>query len=267
MINNPLISIITVCFNSERTIQRTFNSILNQSIKNFEYIIVDGKSSDNTINIINDYTNIFKDLGINTIVVSEKDNGIYDAMNKGIKLSNGQWLIFLNSDDWYLNNTVEIINKYINDKYDIICGGINGIKKINDKYYYRPITPELTKINLSMSLLHPATIIKKSVLEKFYFDTNFKIAGDWDLLKKLFNYNYRFLLINDILVNYMEDGISAKTNVKLRLEQYKIINSTNPIFAKIHLIKNLITQQIKNFIIIKRIKKNQFKDYIEFEDL
>jgi glycosyltransferase involved in cell wall biosynthesis len=270
MNTGPLLSIVTVCYNSDKTIRRTFDSILAQKVKEFQYIIIDGKSTDDTINIINSYIPIFQQHGINTKFISESDTGIYDAMNKGIKLSNGKWVVFLNSDDWYLNNSIDTIINNLDDKYDILAGGINAIKKVNDKYYYKPITPSILHLTKTMSLLHPATTVKKEILEKFYFDTKFKIAGDWDLLKKLLISNYKFLLINDILVNYMEDGISGHESLRLRIEQYKIVNTTRPIFAKYDLVKNiikLIRKKIKQLFGINKPIHKILKHYTEFHDV
>ena len=100
---NPYFSIITVCYNSEKTIERTITSLRNQSYQNFEYIIIDGGSTDSTLEIIK------KNLDVVSILVSEKDEGIYDAMNKGIDLASGEIIGIINSDDWYENDTLENI--------------------------------------------------------------------------------------------------------------------------------------------------------------
>ena len=104
----PLVSIITVCFNSEKTIQKTIQSLLNQSVTGFEYILVDGKSKDSTIEIIKSFENKFKEKGISYKWISEKDTGIYNAFNKGINLSKGKWISFLGSDDIYLKTAIEM---------------------------------------------------------------------------------------------------------------------------------------------------------------
>ena len=100
---NPLISIITVCYNAEGTIEQTIRSVLNQTYKNIEYIIIDGFSTDNTLNIIERYKDSI------AMVVSERDQGIYDAMNKGLSLAKGCFIGFLNADDWYDENALEIV--------------------------------------------------------------------------------------------------------------------------------------------------------------
>ena len=104
--SRPLISIITVCYNSENTIQKTIESITNQTYQNIEYIIIDGKSTDRTLEIINN------NKGKISKIVSEKDNGIYDAFNKGLKLYTGDLVGFVNSDDILTPNAIEILVRY-----------------------------------------------------------------------------------------------------------------------------------------------------------
>ena len=101
---NFLISVVTVCFNSERTISRTIESVLNQSYPIYEYLIVDGRSSDKTMDIVKEFEPLFNG---KMKVISEADNGIYDAMNKGILMAKGKLIGILNSDDWYEPDTLE----------------------------------------------------------------------------------------------------------------------------------------------------------------
>ena len=108
------ISIITVCYNSEKTIERTIQSVLGQTIEDLEYILVDGGSKDGTLDIIKKYENEFIDKGWSYRYLSEKDNGMYDAMNKGIHLSTGDLIGILNSDDWYEKEALSTVIKEYN---------------------------------------------------------------------------------------------------------------------------------------------------------
>jgi len=121
--NKVKVSIITVCLNSENFIERTIKSVLNQNYDNLEYIIIDGKSTDKTIDIIKKYEIQFNG---KMIWLSEKDEGIYDAMNKGIKLSSGDWLIFMNSGDYFSDDNVvaKIIKIYNKDKNSLNKTGL-----------------------------------------------------------------------------------------------------------------------------------------------
>ena len=103
ILSKPLISIITVCYNSEKTIERSIQSIINQSYKNIEFIIIDGSSSDNTLEIIDKYKEMI------SIKISEKDSGIYDAFNKGLNICNGDLIGFVNSDDYLMPDALEIL--------------------------------------------------------------------------------------------------------------------------------------------------------------
>lgn len=127
------ISIITVCLNSENTIERTFKSVLSQTYSEFEYIVVDGKSQDNTIKRIEEYYLKFKDKNISFKWVSEKDKGLYDAMNKGAKMALGEYLIYMNADDEFADrNCLETAVRYMDSKIDVLYGNANiidGMKK------------------------------------------------------------------------------------------------------------------------------------------
>lgn len=120
---NPKFSIITVCFNSEETIERTIISVLSQSYQNFEYIIVDGASTDGTLGIVEKYVEKYPD---KIKLISEKDDGIYDAMNKGIRVASGDLIGIVNSDDYYETDALENISEtYDGEKYEIVYGIIH----------------------------------------------------------------------------------------------------------------------------------------------
>ena len=110
-IEKPLISIITVVYNGEKYIEQTIKSVLNQSFKNFEYIIIDGKSDDSTLNIINKYKNKID------IILSQKDKNLWDAVNKGIRLSKGEIIGWISADDTYTPNALKIISSYFKQEY------------------------------------------------------------------------------------------------------------------------------------------------------
>ena len=128
------ISIITVCFNSSKTICDTIDSVLKQNYKNIEYILVDGNSKDNTVEIIKKYETIFRKNGMDYIWVSEVDNGIYDAINKGIKMATGDIIGILNSDDlFYDSNTITDVYEIFreDDDIDAIYGNMSYFETIN----------------------------------------------------------------------------------------------------------------------------------------
>jgi glycosyltransferase involved in cell wall biosynthesis len=249
------ISIITVCYNSQDTIAFTLNSILNQDYKNIEHIIVDGGSTDNTINIINQYN--FK----NKIFISEKDKGIYDAMNKGIARSTGEFVTTLNADDIYQNNStisdvVKLIKESPNEK--IFIGNIiffkhnifNDIVRIYDAKFFKK-----WMLNIGVMPPHPSTFIKKEIYKIYNYNINFKIAADFEFFLKLFkinNYNFKYLDLT--IVRMRTGGISGKNILSYLISTIEIYKA----FKEHKLKKNYLT-------ILARIpfKLNQFITYFK----
>lgn len=192
------ISIITVCYNSEQTISKTIKSVLNQSYSNIEYIIIDGDSKDSTKAIISKYVH---DAPIKIRFFSEKDKGIYDAINKGINIATGDIIGILNSDDIFFDNHVvsKIANLFhLYNDLDSIVGDIIFVKS-NDSvhriYSSKNWTPK--QFEWGMMPPHPTFYCKKSIYEKYgLYRLDFKIASDYELMM-------RFLLINKISYRYL----------------------------------------------------------------
>jgi glycosyltransferase involved in cell wall biosynthesis len=212
------LSIITICRNEFDSIANTIESVILQSLKNdFEYIVIDGNSNDGTMEIISKYSdNIDK-------LISENDDGIFDAMNKAIKISNGEYIIFINAGDILVNN--EVIKKFIenNDNSDFIFGDVifqykNGIK-FRRKY---PIQ-QIEKYLLIDSINHQATFIKKSLFDKIgLYDNSLKITADYEWsLKALIKEKCSFQYLKFPITIFNLNGISssAKFNVLHNLER------------------------------------------------
>ncbi len=193
------ISIITVAYNSESTIQDTMESVLSQTWSNYEYIIVDGASTDKTLSVIHEYEKRFKG---RMRYFSEPDSGIYDAMNKGVKMATGDVIGFLNSDDFYTSNDVlSTVAKYLeSDNYDAIYADIHYVfnKSIHhcERYYSsRFFRPWLMRFGLMPA--HPSFYCHRTVYQKYgLHDTQYKIAADFDIL-------FRFIYIHRIKTKYV----------------------------------------------------------------
>ena len=178
------ISVITVCFNSSKTILDTIKSVNNQSYTEIEHIFIDGVSNDNTLNIIK------LNSKNNHILISEKDSGIYDAMNKGILIANGDIICILNSDDYLKNEFVlqKVVNEFNKSGADMVYGNIDYInKKGNIVRFWDSSIYEINSFKMGWHPPHSSLFIKKIVYEKCgLFDADFKIAGDFDLMLRFF---------------------------------------------------------------------------------
>lgn len=209
---NVKVSIITPCLNSEKTIRDTIESVLYQSYPDIEYIIVDGGSTDGTLDIIREYESLFCG---RMKYVSEKDGGIYNAMNKGIRMSSGELIGIINSDDYYEPDTVKKILQYkTNRKYQVIYGYMKVLAK------NRP--EEVLKIshrNLDELMIpHSTCFVSRAVYQRYgLFLEWFKIAADYEFMLRLYKAGtVQFTQIKEILSNFRAGG--ASYNPKLSYE-------------------------------------------------
>ncbi|WP_338635688.1 glycosyltransferase [Spirobacillus cienkowskii] len=207
---NIKITLITVCYNSEKTIEDTLLSVVNQDYQNIEYIIIDGGSTDKTINIIKNYENKISKL------VSEKDNGIYFAMNKGLKLATGDIIGFINSDDVFADNNVikEISQKFLEFNCEIVYSDVMFVQRDNafiPKRYWKISEFKQVKLHLGWSPPHPTFYARKELYNNFgFFDIKFKIAADYELMIRfLKNTNKKMIkYIPKVTVVMKEGGVS-----------------------------------------------------------
>lgn len=240
-------TIITVVYNDYKNIEKTILSVINQTIFNqVEYIIIDGGSIDGTLEVVNSYKSAI------TSIVSEKDNGIYDAMNKGLLMSKGEWINFMNSGDSFFNISVlENILFLENDDSHIIYGSTNCFNSKN-----RKITPpnELNMMHFKLPFCHQSSFVRRDVLLKYKFDIKYKIAADYNLFYSLFIDKYNFFKVDLCISNYnLEGGISATKFYQLEREIKLINGKWDSIFCRISL-------NILNFkYLFGKFYKNIFK--------
>lgn len=208
------ISLITATFNSSRTLRDTLQSVLNQTFKDFEYIIVDGSSKDDTINIIKEYEPLFEG---KMCWVSEPDKGIYDAMNKGIRMAKGDVVGILNSDDFFASDDIlENVSRTFDADNDLegIYGDVvyvdnHDVKKVIRKY----ISAKFTRKRLIYGFIpaHPSFYAKKECFEKFgYYSLDYKIAADYDMFVRfIWKGNIRTKYIPRVFVIMRNGGASS----------------------------------------------------------
>lgn len=231
------ISIITPTYNSAKTISRTIDSIISQDYKDIEYIVVDGLSSDDTLSIVKECESKIK---IN--IIYEKDNGIYDAMNKGIKMATGDIVGILNSDDFYENESVlsDVAQTFGDEIIEAVYGDISYFGDDINKVTRYWKAGEYTESNLNNGWVipHPALFVRKSVYEKCgLFNTDFKIAADYEFILRILKvYKISVKYIPKIFVKMFNGGNSGSSlNQRIKgwkelIKSWKVNNLKMPPF-------------------------------------
>lgn len=201
--NNPMVTIVTICYNSEKEIKKTIESILNQTYTDIEYIIIDGGSKDNTIEIIKLYKDEFERKGIKYKWISEPDKGIYDAMNKGIEMASGEWINFMNCADIFFDNNV--LKKLANE----ICRVGNNYSFIySDTLFY-----DFNK-NLDLKIVEANHTVKRIIHQSSIYKLNLhKIHGKYLVKKGITISDYIFFNLIDEKEFYKSDIVIAKYDV------------------------------------------------------
>lgn len=204
------LSIITVCFNAENVIEKTILSVLNQSSPIYEYILIDGASTDRSYEIIKSYEKQFVEKGIRYIHISEKDQGISDAFNKGIARARGDVIGILNADDELTPDACEILQKCF-DQYpaDIYYGNCIWVDTDNKREYLSKPKHELNKLLYYMVLIHPSTFVKKSVYDECgVFDITYRYCMDKELLYRFYKAKKIFQYVDASLTRFKAGGVS-----------------------------------------------------------
>jgi len=248
--DKPLITIVTVVFNGEEYLEKTMLSVINQTYDNVEYIIIDGGSTDGTLEIIKKYEDKVD------YWISEKDEGIYDAMNKGIDLAIGTWVNFLNAGDIYENkNIIEYLNfnesnllygKVRNISNDIYNNTFTGYRVSKKDYYYK------------MPICHQAIFYKTELFKKIgKYDMRFKVSADHEWMLRYYTKENDKSLFQDIVIaKYLLDGFSVKNALIARKERYHISNIYY--YNKINYIKYLTSLiKVYGFWFLNRINALQ----------
>lgn len=255
----PLVSVVTVVYNGEKHLERTIKSIVNQTYDNLEYIIIDGGSTDSSLEIIKKYEDSI------SYWVTEKDEGIYDAMNKGLKVATGEYIGILNADDYYSPNAVEkSVEKIIETGTDYSVG---KIQFVNTKVTASPIFP-LVDSFVYQEMMYPhisAFISKEAYLKAGLFDTSYKIAGDFDMALKIHLNGYKCCYVDDIIIGYLEEGgVSSTTSTNIEFRDVAISHGKSIVMAyydyiyQVSKVKtyNLLPKKIIKFL--QKLKKSRY---------
>lgn len=203
------VSIITVCYNSDKTIRDTIESVISQSYEGIEYIIIDGGSTDSTLDIIREYEDHIQ------TVISEPDKGIYDAMNKGIKAATGDYVGILNSDDIFSHNHVisDVVALLKSKKTDAIYGDLVLVNRNNTSDIVRSYSSKnfkKWKIRFGSMLPHPTFYVRRNLFDKFgFYKTNYRVAADFELMARLLCKGIVTVRNPDVMVKMRQGGISG----------------------------------------------------------
>jgi glycosyltransferase involved in cell wall biosynthesis len=223
-------SVITIVFNDHKNIEQTIQSVLSQKkyFDDFEYIVVDGASQDGTFEIIQKYS---KEIDR---IISEKDRGISDAFNKGVKNSTGKWINFLNSGDTFFSEkTLFEVSKNLDEKYDFIFGKMNFISEKNEIIRTMEAKFDDRKFFRIFRVLHQSTFHNQKYFEEFgLFDEKFKYVMDLELLLRKKSITYKY--VEDVWANLLVGGVSQQ-DIKNVYEEVRLANKKNKNFSKFEL--------------------------------
>ena len=242
------ISIITVCFNASNHIEQTILSVIGQTYKNIEYIIIDGGSNDGTLDLIARYKKHI------SYYISEPDNGIYDAMNKGVIAATGQWIGFINAGDKYATPTVieKVVDKLDENSFDVLYGDVI-LRYTFGRFIARPLP--LVNFNECFPFSHPSSFIKCNVLKQKLFDKTYRIVADYHLFYSIYTQGGRFEYLPVTIAEFeAEDGISSQNILSTYIEVSTINGSIQKFTWKYKYLK-LYLKNIFRHIIAKTFPK------------
>lgn len=269
MNNKPILSIVTVTYNAEAVLENTIKSIINQSFKDYEFIIIDGKSDDKTVAVIKKYERHV------TYWVSENDKGIYDAMNKGTSKAKGEWIIYMNAGDSFYNEQV-LSNVFSNknlDQTDFIYGGIKAhFAEYSMTYPSQP----LTNFHLGKPFHHQAFFARTTLALKKPFDLQYKICADYDFAYYYYNKGAKFQEYKGTIANadfcesavgssfwkvYLEDAaVSQKHNISKGVRGWLNIFQKRASIIRIIFVKKILPASVVEKFRAKKYDKKLRKD-------
>lgn len=212
------VTLLTVAYNSEKTISQTIESVLAQTNHNFEYIIIDGKSSDDTVKIAQQYIPNFLEKGISYRIISEPDNGMYDALNKGTRLASGKIIGSINSDDWIEPIAVQIvIDTYKTQPFDMFYADLRVLKPSGEMIKHARLRKYIT----SRDWNHPTTFITKELYNRYQYKLE-SMYDDFDLMVRIRKNGCNVVIKNIILANFRFGGMSTRKSFSETAKRIKI---------------------------------------------
>jgi len=223
------LSVITIVYNGDKFIEQTVKSVLSQKNSSIQYIVIDGGSIDKTKTILNKYRDEID------ILISEPDDGIYNAINKGITSADGKYITLLHCGDYYDDNILEYISSIAKlYNFSVLYSDIYRIEDVGSLYVKKRVTPDHKLLTKKMSIFHPSTLVLNEVYKLHgQYSEDYKLASDYDFFLKLYINGVEFKYIPICFVNFRTDGISSKSkhlslqeNFKIRQKRLGILKAT-----------------------------------------
>lgn len=221
------LSIVTITFNAEASIEKTIKSVLDQTVPVYEYIFIDGGSKDKTNEIIDSFRSEIESKGTRVVHISEKDRGISDAFNKGIERATGDFIGIINSDDELLPTANEILQEFLaHHDCDIVYANSIWVDEANNLRYVKKPNGDLDRLYYDLVLIHPSTFVRKSSYEKHgLFNLEYKLCMDKELLLRMYVGGERFAYVDKELTIMRAGGASDQDVVKTVKEGIKLSNA------------------------------------------
>lgn len=241
--NKPLISVVTVVYNGEQFLEETIQSVISQTYDNIEYIIIDGGSTDGTVDIIKKYEDKID------YWISGKDSGIYDAMNKGIDLVTGEWINFMNAGDWFYHTDV-LLNIFKDNDFKNI-GVIYGNNEVRYPHKKRIATAgKMKNINKGSLVSHQSTLISSSLHKQNKYNIKNRISADFEFFYKSYNNGVEFKYINSTFSSISAGGLSDIQRIESIVGWWNIVEKNNKInfYYMWIILKEIIKDKIKKMI-------------------
>jgi glycosyltransferase involved in cell wall biosynthesis len=258
---NPHISVVTINFNHLTDLQKTFANVISQTYQDLEYIVIDGGSQDGTVDFLQENTKFL------SYWISEPDNGIYDAMNKGTKVAKGEWIIFMNSGDLFSqDNTIEQVAPYLDRVNDVVYG---GYESITDDRYGRRISErqpsDLSLIWHQIPTCHQSVFVRRELQVQYPFDTSFSWCADLDFLARLYQLGSKFQEVPTIIAKFDTSGGKTRDLLTYTRERWSIYRKY---FERTRERELFFLNEYKSFwiekILIQRIRNTVPKEWVIF---
>ncbi len=232
------ISVVTITYNAETTLPKTLESVLAQTYRNVEHLIVDGASKDNTLALTHDYARLSadRDCGHEVIIVSEPDKGIYDAMNKGLRLATGQYIVFMNAGDrFHASDTLEHVAQWYTDSDKapaVVYGDTNIVDAEGQFLYRRRLTPPETlswkSFRTGMRVCHQAFYARADLAQQTPYDLHYRFSADVDwcirIMKKAAGKHLPMVNMHEVVADYLEEGATTRNHRASLRERFHVMS-------------------------------------------